>query len=46
MWWSRDAAVYAMFCLTVVENTHADPATSFAAIDVHNRAVVRCLQLA
>jgi hypothetical protein len=46
MWWSRDAAVYAMFCLTSVENTHAEPATSFAAIDVHNRAVVRCLQLA
>jgi hypothetical protein len=43
--WSRDAAVYAMFCLTAVGEERADPAMACAATNVHNRAVTRCLQL-
>lgn len=41
--WSRDAAVYAAFCLA---DPRCDAARRCAARDVHNRAVARCLRLA
>ncbi len=40
---SRDAAVYAAFCLS---DPRADESTRQAALDVHNRAVARSLRLA
>ena len=46
MAWSRDAAVYAAFCLSASGGTTGDDATWCAACDVHNRAAARCLRLA
>lgn len=41
--WSRDAAVYAGFCLA---DPRCDDLSRRAARDLHNRAVARCLRLA
>ncbi len=43
--WSRDAAVYASFCLTQFNVDRADAALFCAAQDVHNNSVARCLRL-
>jgi hypothetical protein len=43
--WSRDAAVYAMFCLTTLRPGETNAVTWRAATDVHNGAVARCLRL-
>ncbi len=43
---SRDAAVYAVFCLDSLQVDQPDMAIRCAARDVHNRAVERCLHLA
>ena len=42
---SRDAAVYAVFCLETMRFDRAGMAIGCAAHDAHNRAVERCLQL-
>ena len=44
--WSRDAAVYAVFCLTRPGADQSGVAIGCAARDVHNRALERCLRLA
>jgi hypothetical protein len=44
--WSRDAAVYAVFCLTRPGFDQNSQAIACAARDVHNRALDRCLWLA
>jgi hypothetical protein len=44
--WSRDAAVYAMFCLTRPGADRSGVAIGCAARAVHNRALERCLRLA
>ena len=44
--WSRDAAVYAAFCLSESAGHAGADAMRCAACDVHNRAVARCLRLA
>jgi len=44
--WSRDAAVYAMFCLTRPGADQSGVAIGCDARDVHNRALARCLRLA
>jgi len=44
--WSRDAAVYAVFCLAQPGETPNRALTWCAARAVHNRAVSRCLGLA
>jgi pimeloyl-ACP methyl ester carboxylesterase len=46
MAWSRDAAVYAAFCLSVLGGDSGADATWHAACSVHNRAAARCLRLA
>ena len=43
--WSRDAAVYASFCLTQLRSDLTETAIHCAAQDVHNTAVARCLRL-
>ncbi len=43
--WSRDAAVYAAFCLLTSGGSSGADATRCAARSVHNRAVERCLRL-
>ena len=43
--WSRDAAVYAIFCLAALRPSETDTTSSCAASDVHNREVARCLRL-
>jgi hypothetical protein len=44
--WSRDASVYAVFCLTRAGADQSGMAIGCAARDVHNRALARCLWLA
>jgi len=44
--WSRDAAVYATFCLANLGEGQAGSATWCTARDVHNDALARCLRLA
>ncbi len=44
--WSRDAAVYAMFCLKALGKDHVQDGISCEPIKLHNRAVMRCLHLA
>ncbi len=44
--WSRDAAVYAFFCLASLNGDDGASEICCAAQNVHNRAVVRCLRLA
>jgi hypothetical protein len=44
--WSRDAAVYAVFCLTELEENQPGPSMECAACAVHNGALARCLQAA
>jgi len=44
--WSRDAAVYAVFCLARPGADQNGVAIGCAARDVHNRALERCLRLA
>ncbi|MGP0063440.1 MAG: esterase/lipase family protein [Isosphaeraceae bacterium] len=46
MAWSRDAAVYAAFCLSDLGRDPGADATWCAACEVHNRATARCLRLA
>jgi pimeloyl-ACP methyl ester carboxylesterase len=46
MAWSRDAAVYAAFCLSTSGADTGGDATWCAACGVHNRAAARCLRLA
>ena len=43
--WSRDAAVYAIFCLAELKDDQTATAMASAARDVHNNAVARCLHL-
>jgi hypothetical protein len=44
--WSRDAAVYAAFCLSGLGAFSDSDPMSRASCDVHNRAAARCLRLA
>jgi hypothetical protein len=44
--WSRDAAVYAVFCLTRPGAGQGGEAIGCDAREVHNRALARCLRLA
>ena len=44
--WSRDAAVYATFCLSALSLDRDSEATWAAACRVHNRATARCLSRA
>ena len=44
--WSRDAAVYAVFCLARLNGNESASEISCAAQNVHNRSVARCLHLA
>jgi hypothetical protein len=44
--WSRDAAVYSVFCLTELTGDLNAAAMYCAAQNVHNNAVARCLRLA
>ena len=46
MAWSRDAAVYAAFCLSTPGGGPVADATACSARNVHNRAVARCLRRA
>jgi hypothetical protein len=46
LFWSRDAAVYAVFCLTRPGADQSGVAIGCAAREVHNRALTRCLRLA
>jgi len=41
--WSRDAAVYAVFCLTELEENQPGAFTEYDVCEVHNRALARCL---
>jgi hypothetical protein len=43
--WSRDAAVYAVFCLAELKEDEVATATWCAAQNVYNDAVARCLRL-
>ncbi len=43
--WSRDASVYAVFCLTRAGADQSGMAIGCAARDVHNHALARCLWL-
>ena len=45
IFWSRDAAVYAVFCLAELKEDEVATATRCAAQNVHNDAVARCLRL-
>ncbi len=45
IFWSRDAAVYAIFCLAELKDDQTATAMASAAQDVHNNAVARCLRL-
>jgi triacylglycerol esterase/lipase EstA (alpha/beta hydrolase family) len=42
--WSRDAAVYAVFCLTELEGIQPGASTACMAQEIHNRALTRCLR--
>jgi hypothetical protein len=44
--WSRDAAVYAIFCLAELGEGQAGSVIWCTARDVHNDALARCLRLA
>jgi triacylglycerol esterase/lipase EstA (alpha/beta hydrolase family) len=46
VWWSRDAAVYAVFCLTELDESQPGAFTACVAREVHNRALARCLRAA
>jgi hypothetical protein len=43
--WSRDAAVYAVFCLAESKDGQGTTAICCAAQNVHNNAIARCLRL-